>query len=53
MAYDTTEAVAKFPLSGEARDAATSRNGLNENRKSVAEMIQECFDSIENNGDAI
>ena len=54
MAYDTTEAVAKF-LSGfqEARDAATSRNGLNENRKSVAEMIQECFDSIENNGDAI
>lgn len=26
---------------------------LNENRKSVAEMIQECFDSIENNGDAI
>lgn len=40
-------------LTGEARDAATSRNGLNENRKSVAEMIQECFDSIENNGDAI
>lgn len=34
-------------------DAATSRNGLNENRKSVAEMIQECFDSIENNGDTI
>lgn len=42
-----------YSLSGEARDAATSRNGLNENRKSVAEMIQECFDSIENNGDAI
>lgn len=35
-----------YSLSGEARDAATSRNGLNENRKSVAEMIQECFDSI-------
>jgi hypothetical protein len=42
-----------YSLTGEARDAATSRNGLNENRKSVAEMIQECFDSIENNGDAI
>lgn len=42
-----------YSLSREARDAATSRNGLNENRKSVAEMIQECFDSIENNGDAI
>lgn len=42
-----------YSLSGEARDAATSRNGLNENRKSVAEMIQECFDSIENNGDTI
>lgn len=35
------------------KPSATSRNGLNENRKSVAEMIQECFDSIENNGDAI
>ena len=42
-----------YSLTGEARDAATSRNGLNENRKSVAEMIQECFDSIENNGDTI
>lgn len=42
-----------YSLTGEARDAATSRNGLNENRKCVAEMIQECFDSIENNGDAI
>lgn len=42
-----------YSLTGEARDAATSRNELNENRKSVAEMIQECFDSIENNGDAI
>lgn len=42
-----------YSLSGEARDAATSRNGLNENRKSVAEMIRECFDSIENNGDTI
>lgn len=42
-----------YSLTGEARDAATSRNGLNENRKSVAEMIQECFDSIENSGDAI
>ena len=42
-----------YSLTGEARDAATSRNGLNENRKSVAEMIRECFDSIENNGDAI
>lgn len=42
-----------YSLTGEARDAAISRNGLNENRKSVAEMIQECFDSIENNGDAI
>lgn len=42
-----------YSLTGEARDAATSSNGLNENRKSVAEMIQECFDSIENNGDAI
>ena len=42
-----------YSLSGEARDAATSRNGLNESRKSVAEMIQECFDSIENNGDTI
>ena len=42
-----------YSLTGEARDAATSRNGLNENRKSVAEMIRECFDSIENNGDTI
>lgn len=42
-----------YSLTGEARDAATSRNELNENRKSVAEMIRECFDSIENNGDAI
>lgn len=42
-----------YSLTGEAKDAATSRNGLNENRKSVAEMIQECFDSIENNGDTI
>lgn len=44
MAYDTTEAVAKF-LSGFQMKIT--------NRKSVAEMIQECFDSIENNGDTI
>lgn len=36
-----------------ASDAMLARNELNENRKSVAEMIQECFDSIENNGDTI
>ena len=42
-----------YSLTGEARDAATSRNGLNENRKSVAEISRLDFCALAMNAFAV
>lgn len=51
MAYDTTEAVAipgddrgedGYSLSGEAKDATASRNGLSRNQMGIKEKAAEC-----------
>lgn len=66
MAYDTTEAVAKFlpgdekdedgySLSGEAKDATASRNGLSRNQMGIEEKAAECKEAatVLANGNAL
>lgn len=69
MAYDTTEAVAKFlsgfqmnlpgaddggySLSGEAKEAALSRFALPENRKAALDVIRKLNESRDSNDNAL